>query len=160
MLSELRPAGLVDAAKSLGVDPFELVRLAVASGSPPERLVFSADTIAALRAFGGLEDWWKDAGLPKDPSVRRARMRFLGRKLLEGGFVGDKATRLDNLWRGLGADDRAAIEQAVSGMLQEGVVRTVATVKGPMISVTPQGVAALQQFVQNGGGLQALQGLW
>lgn len=49
MLDELKPMTLTEAAKALGTDPFELVRVMVASGIAPQTLGFTREQVDRLR---------------------------------------------------------------------------------------------------------------
>jgi hypothetical protein len=161
MLDDLRPQSLPEAALGLGIDPFELVRLAVGAGVSLERLGFAPEDSAKIAAFAGIDSaWWEGASLPADDRPRRARVRALLARMVERKLVGDSSTRLDNLWRGLDPNDRALVEQAVRGMLQEGVLRTFIAPRGHQVSIAPQALGAVQQFVGNGAGFATLQGLW
>ena len=75
MLDEFRQLGLSDAARELGVDPFEVVRLIVAFGPEDAPLTMKLDQVSALRVKAGIEDWWTDATLP-DESPREQLLQY------------------------------------------------------------------------------------
>lgn len=160
MLDSLQPKGLTDVAKELGVDPFEVVRLLVASGSVPESLTFTDDQVAAVRAYGGIQHWWADTSPPADANPKRGRVRGAIKALLDSGAIGDTTTRLDNMWRGLGPEDQLLLEQAVSLLMQDGHVRTFAAVQGAQIAVAPGAVDTLRAFADGGAEPPSLAVLW
>lgn len=138
MLEELRPLGVSDAAKRLGIDVFEVVRLLVASGTTPEHLQLSPDHVERLRVFGGIEaPWWGEAELPEDEHPLRQRVRAAVQLLIDRGFVGDTTTRMDNVWRGLPDDDQAFLQTALTVIGEEGLLAVVATPVGVQVAIAP-----------------------
>ncbi len=160
MLSELQPKGLSDVAKELGVDPFEVVRLLVAADAVPESLNFNAEIIAQLKEYSGIAHWWTDNAPPADANPKRGRVRGAVKLLIDNGAVGDSTTRLDNLWRGLGAEDQLLLEQAVGLLMQDGHVQTFAAVQGAQISINAASSDTLGQFVSGGAEPPSLAALW
>ena len=113
--------GVVEAAKRLGVDLFELSRLIAID---PARLEDGRIEQSSLVDFGErhrIEDWWTSVEdrntLPKEKVVRRA----LG-MLLERGVIDGQRTRRDNLWRRLKMSSRVAIQECVEVLLDEGLL--------------------------------------
>lgn len=53
MLDEMRPVGLTEVAKQLGIDPFELVRRMVAAGAVPPTMQFTQAQVERLRQVVG-----------------------------------------------------------------------------------------------------------
>jgi len=137
MLGELRPLGLSDAARSLGVDPFEVVRLMVAFEKLHERLLLKHDDVDALREAAGIEDWWRETKLPEDTNRLRAAVRGALHQLVSRRLIGEVTTRLDNLWRALALDQQVAIEQAVMMLLEEEKLLTAASPRGVQVSIAP-----------------------
>jgi hypothetical protein len=136
MLEALEPMDLHAAAQVLGVHPFEVVRLQVMSGSGVGSTV-ARDTLDTLRTFGKIEDWWSGRSLPAGetgPAVARSVVGLL----LERDRIGDRTTRLDNLWRGLGAEERDLAEQVVHVLQDLGVLTTIFTPAGVQASVHPE----------------------
>lgn len=135
MLDELRPLGLGAAARSLGVDLFEVVRLLVASDGDLETLRLTPEQLERLRAFGAIEPpWWPDVELPEDEHPLRQRVRAAVQQLIDRGFVG-APTRMDNVWRGLPVDDQAFLQTALTVLGEEGVLAITASPAGVQLAV-------------------------
>ncbi len=145
MLSDLRPMSLTDAARTLGVDPFEVVRLMVASRTPMDTLTLDPDQADALRESAGIECWWEESTLPDDANPLRAAVRGALHQLVSRRLIGEVTTRLDNLWRGLTLDQQVAIEQAVMVLLEEQKLLTAASPRGVQVSITPGSEGELEQ---------------
>jgi hypothetical protein len=160
-MDDLRVLGLCETAERLGVEPFEVVRLAVLSGDVPAALRFSEDDLGRLTDVAGLA-WWWDAGAtrPEDANPKRALLRAFAAQLLERGCVGARTTRIDNLWRGLRGDELELVRQATSLLLREGLLRAKPSAEGMQVSVVSHGVASLDAFVNGEGGPSSIMGLW
>jgi hypothetical protein len=161
MLEDLEPVGLTTAARRIGCDPFEVIRLLVAAGAVPEgSLVIDAELVDKLRGIGRIEPpWWEGVALPQDNNPARARVRAAVQLLLERGRIGDDRTRMDNVWRGLPPSDRRLLERALSAFSHEGIVRISPSAIGPLISIEPVAVEAAKKFVAgklDSPGLRAL----
>lgn len=163
MIEELRPLTLRAAAKQLGVDLFEVVRLMVADGraTAAEPLGFTPDRIDALRVLGGIEaSWWDAIDLPDDPHPDRQRVRAAVHALLSRGHVGlDQATRMDNVWRGLPDDAQALLQRALAQLGEEGVLAIVSTRLGVRVAVAEDRVEtarAIASGLHDTPGLSAL----
>lgn len=152
MLDELRPMGLYQAALTLEVEPFEVVRLlTLANAIPEDNLLISDATLDLLREVGGLEQWWSEGSDDGDALVRAA----LG-TLLERGHVGERTTRLDNLWRGLPGETQSALQHAVTQLVQAGLLRTVMHVQGVHVAVAPDAVERLKAVAEGRASLSSL----
>ena len=160
MLDDLRPLGLSEAARHLGVDPFEVVRLTVAFGPHGGPLSLKLDQIDTLRVRAGIEDWWTDATLPDDANRLRAAIRGALHQLLSRRLVGELTTRLDNLWRGLAVDQQVAVEQAVMVLLDEEKLLTAASPKGVQVSIAPGAEAELDRIATGAGEHGGLSAVW
>jgi len=161
MLSEFQPLGLSDAARQLGVDPFEVVRLAVAAGKGLDKpMQFDADLVDELRQLGQIDDpWWDAVDLPEDPNPLRQRVRAALQLLIDKGVQGDTTTRMDNIWRGLPFDDQSLLQQAVMVLAEEAALRVVGSPVGLMVSIEPSAadtVKALAAGTSESAGLQSL----
>jgi len=161
MLTEFQPLGLTDVARRLGVDPFEVVRLAVAADkglSGP--MQFDEELVGELRELGQIDDpWWSDVDLPEDPNPLRQRVRAALQLLVDKEMVGDQTTRMDNIWRGLPFDDQALLQQAVMVLAEEGHLRVVGSPVGLMVSIDPGAsdtVEKLAAGTSESAGLQSL----
>lgn len=136
MLEELRPLGISDVAKRLGIDVFEVVRLLVASGNMPTHLQVPSEHVERLRSFGGIDaPWWIDVELPEDEHPLRQRVRAAIQLLLDRGHVGDRTTRMDNVWRGLPDDDQAFLQTALTVLGEEGLLTVLATPVGVQVAI-------------------------
>jgi hypothetical protein len=161
MLDELMPQSLADVAKQLGTEPFEVVRLLVAANAVPTgTLQVDHETVDRLRATGRIEaSWWDGVTLPQDANVRRARVRAAVQLLVERKRIGEQTTRLDNVWRGLGADDQRLLHGALLALAEEGVLRLGATPIGLVVSIEAQAADTADRLVagkHDSPGLQAL----
>jgi len=156
MLEELRPIGLRDVARDLGIDPFEVVRLLVVADAFPERLEFTADHVEQIRKVGGIEHWWTEGW----PEERRELILDTVRRLIDGGIHGDRGTRVDNLWRGLPTDEQALLQQLVTSLVQSGHLATFMTPRGVQVSLTSTAVDTLKQVVAGETELGSISALW
>ena len=162
MLADLRPLNLSDAAHALGVDPFEVVRLLVASrtldGGAPLQL--TRDRVDDLRSTAGIEHWWQESGAPAGDNPLRAAVQGALQQLVSRDLVGDRSTRLDNLWRGLGYEQQVAVEQAVMVLLEEGKLTTAASARGVQVSIAPGAEAELAQIAKGRADHAGLAAVW
>ena len=159
MLEKLQPMDLHGAAEALGVHPFEVVRLMVMSGKD-EGVPLGPDLVAELRSFGQIENWWDDAELPEDGEANRRVIRGVLDAMLQRELVSGKATRLDNLWRGLEAGQQEVAEQGVMILLELGHLEATAAPSGARVSVTDSGLDTVQALVSRGQAPDELAALW
>lgn len=135
MIEEFRPSSLVDAAKEIGVNPFELVRLSVALDEPSEDLRFSAAAIAKLREKAGIRLFWAERELPDLGNPVESAVRGACGLLLDEGLVGDTTTRLDNLTRGLSPLQAEAIDEAIALLAEAGSIVLMTAPAGLQVAV-------------------------
>ncbi|MBT3221322.1 MAG: hypothetical protein HN348_19745 [Proteobacteria bacterium] len=149
MIPELKPRGIVAAAKQLGVEPFEVVRLLVASGRMPDTLVVSQEDLDAIRRVGEIESWWA-GGLdrPDDANPLRATFRAALGQLLERECIGDKSTRMDNLWRGLSLEEQEKLQEGVHALIEEEVLATSNSEVGICVSVVEPAASTVRDIVE------------
>ena len=148
MLDDLRSVGLNDAARKLGCDPFDVVRLLVATGRKDLSFRFDAATLEALRTLARIDPpWWDGVSLPSDPSPGRARMRAAVQLLQSRGHLGENRTRMDNVWRGLAADDQDLLRIGLQALGEDGLLDVAPSAIGMMVSVQPRALDQVQQFV-------------
>lgn len=148
MLDDLRSVGLNDAARKLGCDPFDVVRLLVASGRKDLSFRFDSATLEALRTLARIDPpWWDGVALPADPSPGRARMRAAVQLMQARGHVGDNRTRMDNVWRGLGPDDQDLLRIGLQALGEDGLLDVAPSPIGMMVSVQPRALDQVLQFV-------------
>lgn len=162
MLDELPSVGLTDAARRLGVEPFEVVRLLVVSkGMPDGPLMLTENGLERLRDVAGIEWWWEDGTpVPEDDNPRRAVARAAVGQLLRRRIVGDRSTRIDNLWRGRSLEDRELLQRVATILVQRGAFTTVAGPMGLHVSVASAAVSMLERMVNGETMPRALTGLW
>ncbi len=117
MIENLRPLGLVDAARRLGVHPLEIVRRTVATREPMLPWTFSE---ARLGSLTGTEAPWFDlANLPNTP-IGRVRAA-LGALVLRG-YQGDRRAPIEQIVAGLPAGDQALIRRVFEALVREGLL--------------------------------------
>ncbi|MCB9677518.1 MAG: hypothetical protein H6737_20585 [Alphaproteobacteria bacterium] len=146
MLDDLLPKGLTDAARRLGVEPLEVVRLMVVTDTVSDGFAATDDHVAKLAAFGAIETgWWEGAELPKDKNESRQRVRAaIG--LVLGRCAGGVRVRMDNLWRGLPLDAQELVEEAMNVLSDEGLVRIENAASGVLITVPADSEAQLREL--------------
>lgn len=162
MLHELQPLGLVDSAKRLGLDPFELVQLLVATDGVPKDMVFSTEQVDGLIGKGGVESgWWDEATLPEgDKNPKRQRVRAALGLLLDRGHVGGAGTRADNLWRGLSSEDQMLVRDAVLVLVDEGLLDNVPAKSANNVTVSAEHEARVRDIVEGRTEHSALSALY
>lgn len=161
MLDDLKPHDLHAAASALVVHPFEVVRLLVISGADTTSLSTTDADLDKLRTFGQLETWWTGPGdLPEDDNARRRVVRGMLDAMVQRELVGQSTTRLDNLWRGLGDEDREVAQQAVMVLHELGFLASLATAAGPKVSIHPDALDAVKDLVARGNAPDELAALW
>lgn len=131
MLDSLKPLSLGEAARLIGVDPFEVVRMLV-QRKDTETLRIPRSKIDELKAFAGVELWWTADALERTDEIRnRGRALTALTMLLDRGHVGpDATTRVDNLWRGLPLDAQGVLDLVVEGLAEEGLLLLIRTPRG------------------------------
>lgn len=133
--------GLAETALHLGLDPFEIVRLAVARGDVPARLRFTPSQIELLAVFGGIEHWWPEGRAGQDASTL---LRTSLSELLDRDHVGDRWTRLDNLWNDVRGPARTRLRGDIGQLVESGLLLTQATGHGIAVAVDPDKVATVR----------------
>ena len=155
-----RPIGLYGAGRILGIDPFEVVRLlVVADAFPAGELQLKPDHLALVRSTGGIEEWWTQMPV-RTGDPRRAMVLAALARLLEHGAIGEKGTRLDNLWRGLPPEDCVLVQQAIQILVQGGQIATWMTPRGIQVAVLPEAVDNLQRVASGQADPGPLGALW
>jgi hypothetical protein len=162
VLNGMMPLGLTELSRRLGVDPFEAVRLLVATGYDLRGpLAFSASLVGQLRERGGVhESWWREVNLPTDASPARARVRAALQLLLDKGFVGERTTRMDNVWRGLPYEDQGLLQRALTALTREGLLVCVGTPTGLQVAVDASKRAAVDALAKGTGASAGLNALF
>jgi hypothetical protein len=159
MPDRLRPLDLHEAAHALGEHPFEVVRLLVASGGKLTPGI-PRDRIDALRAFGGIEDWWTGHALPADANRARAVVRGVVDALLQRDRIGERTARRENLVRGLPPGDLDIAIFAVGTLIDLGWLAHVRTPSGTLVSVHPEWADAARALVARGQAPAEVAAIW
>ena len=161
MRDDLRPLSLTEAARSLGIDPFEVVRLMVAgTGVPQGQLYLTREQVETLRSQGGIDpSWWEGARLPDDPNPRRRRLRAALSLLLVRDHVGDSVTRLDNVTRGLPPEEQRFLTNALRILSDVGLLTFEVRLIGVMVAVVPSAVGQVRTIADGNDMPAALTGL-
>lgn len=155
MLDDFRPMGLDALAARIGVDPLEAVRMLVVAGACTDDQIFRPDHVEKLIQAGQIETWWSSPA-PADP---KARVRGALQMLVDRGLVGDKIARLDNLWRGLGADAEV-IREAVDVLVADGLLQLTHTSAGAMVSIAARSKSEIERIAQGNHEPAALAAVW
>lgn len=158
MLSDFRPIGLDDLARRAGVDPLEAVRLLVVAGATTDDQHYTTTHVEKVLAAGQIETWW--TGPSTDPNPARGHVCGALQLLLDRGCIGDKGARIDNLWRGLDAEDAEPIRDAVDLLVGEGSLLLSHTQAGPMISIAPRAQSDVTRIAQGAYEPAALAAVW
>jgi hypothetical protein len=149
-----------EAARRLGIHPFEVVRHLARHRQSFDGFEIEADLLPTLTGWAGLEDWWDEEPPPapagpgstvpavrEDPHPRRMIARWIPFKLRQKGKVGASHTRIDNAWRGLPGDLRGFGKQVVEQMKREGLLRSKPTVNGEHIFLVPERLDDVQRLI-------------
>ena len=159
MLDDFRPIGLDDLAARVGVDPLEAVRLLVVAGATTDDQLYTPAHIEKITAAGGVATWWSGPP-PKDDNAARAHVRGALQMLIDGGYVGEKGARIDNLWRGLPSANAEPIRDAVDLLVAEGVLLLAHTQAGPMVSIASRAQSDVSRIAQGAHEPAALAAVW
>ncbi len=159
MVDSLLPLTLRDVSRSAGIDPFAATRLLVAMGSPPRStLLFSSSDIESLVDFGRIDaSWW---GPEESTADFEGLVQMLLQMLLERGYIGYRATPLDNALRGLSGEQRGALVEAVDALVEEGLLHALPSPIGPLVAVTAAHEARVRRVANGQTSLATLQLLY
>ena len=159
VLSELQPIGINELSRRLGVDPFEAMRLLLATGFDLKKpLTFPPALVHELRQRGGVdESWW--TGVKLAPGGR-ARVAEALQMLLDRGLVGARTTRMDNVWRGLPFDEQALLQRALTTLTGEGLLVCVGAPTGLQIAVEASKKAQVEGIAKGSASTAGLDALF
>ncbi|MFZ5476494.1 MAG: hypothetical protein ACOZNI_06915 [Myxococcota bacterium] len=153
----LRRMTVDEVARWLELHPFEVVRILACAGQLPEDLRLEAEDVENVRRLGGLETWWDEAPAPeRGESPARALLRALVQKLLAQDLVEPRATRADNLFRGLAPEAQVALRKAVNLLIRERYLVSRMMPSGLAISVRTGAVEDLRAYASHGTGPLAM----
>ncbi|TNE90255.1 MAG: hypothetical protein EP330_08805 [Deltaproteobacteria bacterium] len=162
MLDKLKPLTLGEAARQIGIDPFEVVRLLVQRGEA-KHLRIPRSKISELREFAGVEVWWTpDVAVVEDDNHLRGRARTALGMLLDREHIGkDAVTRVDNLWRGLPLREQGVLDRVVEALAAEGMLYLTRTERGLQVAVKNKNTArSLRKAVKTGAFAASVAECW
>jgi len=146
-----------EAARRLGIHPFEIVRHLTIHRQATPGFQIDVDLLPTLMAWAGIEDWWTEATdsaeatdepAPRhDPNPRRRVVRWIPFKLLQLGKIGASHTRIDNAWRGLSGDLKGFGKRVVDRMKRDGLLLSKPTVNGEHIFLNPGRLEDVQALI-------------
>ncbi len=156
---------LSDVALSLGIHPFDLIRVLVSLDAMPPELRFTEQEAEDIREAGGLETWWTsdskaDQVRGSDPLPLRGMTRAICVQLLSHQVLGKSTTRLDNLFRGLGAESQEHAQVVLHTLLRDGYLQSVNTASGLNISVVARRAEDLAKIAAGEFYPPTLRSLW
>lgn len=151
MLDELQPLSLTAAARRLGIDPFEVVRLLVVADAVPKGpFALPPELVQRLAELGRIEPpWWEGVALPNGegpPGLKRIRAA-LG-LLLSRGHTTGQPTRLDNVWRGLAPGEQQQISRALHALVDEGLLAIEAAPIGQLVWILDGATERVQAIAE------------
>lgn len=159
MLDELLPSGLSTAARKLGVEPLEVVRLMVVSDTVSPGFSVTDDHVAKLAEIGQIESgWWQGVALPEDDNPARQRVRAMLTVLLERAAEGP--IRMDNLWRGLPVDEQELVDDGLRTLAEEEVVEIQNAVSGILVGLIEGQVDTVRSLSEGQGSSPGLNELY
>jgi len=135
-LDMFQKLSIKDLAASLDLHPHEVVRVLVANDAMTDDLRFDQDAIERVRALGGVQTWWPEA----PPTDEAALVAALGAKFIAEDATSEaKATRYDNLTRGVEEARHRDIRKAAQALLKSKHLKTCSSATGLRIYVTESG---------------------
>ena len=150
-----------DLARELAIHPFDLIRVLVAADALPASLSFDPKQVDGIRRAGGIETWWTtETRRPPDDIPERSLLRALCGQLVARGVIGDNATRLDNLLRGVTTQEQLTLRSLVQGLMQAGLLASRNTPSGLKVSVVEGREYALTDIAEGGDVPGEVAALW
>ncbi|HHO49992.1 MAG TPA: hypothetical protein ENK18_03765 [Deltaproteobacteria bacterium] len=151
MLDELQPLSLTAAARRLGIDPFEVVRLLVVADAVPKGpFALAPELVQRLGELGRIEPpWWEGVALPNGeghPGLKRIRAA-LG-LLLSRGHTAERPTRLDNVWRGLEHTEQELLSRALHTLAEASLLSIEVTPIGQLVCVRDEARERVQAIAE------------
>ena len=151
--------GVGEAATELGVHPFNLIRILVAADKLPPELRFDPAELPGIAKAGGIETWWQGPRR-QDEIPARGLLRDLCSQLVERGAVGENATRLDNLLRGLDAEDQALVRAFLQELVELSLLTTRNSPTGLRVSIVEGQEYKLADLAEGGEVPADLVAVW
>lgn len=160
-IQQFQKLRIVEIAQWLGLHPFDVVRILTTHDAMSPNLRFDRDQVALVKDWGGIESWWKSSDLIEGDEIRpRAILRAIVGQLVKRGFVGDRTTRVDNVYRGLDREDETMARRALNLLIQERLIQTVPTPTGNHVSIAPQHRAVMEDLAEGRAMPAGLAALW
>ena len=160
-LSDFRKMSLGEVSRELAIHPFDLIRVLVAHDRLPPCLTFTQEEVAEIRRAGGIETWWTPTTQrPSDDIPQRGLLRALCGQLVSRGCIGDNATRLDNLLRGLDTQEQLTLRSLVQALMQAGLLASRNTPSGLQVSVVEGREYAITDIAEGGSVPGAAAAVW
>lgn len=156
-IETLERMSVAQAASSMQIHPFELVRALVNLERLPSDMRFSSPDLAEIRAAIGLELWFPE-GRTNAPSPK-GLLRDLAHQLVSRGVVGERGTRLDNCTRGLSEEESELAIQLLRGLISEGILQTWTSELGVQIAIEEGKEYVVADLAEGGEGPEALSAL-
>ena len=139
-----------DVAAELELHPFDLVRAATNIGVMGPSFTFGEEELRRLIAELGIEPWWAADEAAAWPTTEPERGVALGRalawKLVALKPTESQPTRADNLYRGVGSDDRRRLRKLINDLIRHGVLSSMATPRGIEVFLRSEGLDLLEQL--------------
>lgn len=152
---------VVDIARKLGIHPFDVVRILTVKDALHPRLRFDSADLEKVRSQGGIETWWgPDRKIEEDTIRARGLMRSIVREMVRRRLVGDRTTRVDNVYRGLEPDDESIARKALNLLIQEHLIRTLPTAMGNHICIVPEQLPVMEALADGRAMPAGLAALW
>ena len=152
-LDALYKLGVDHAARWLELHPFEVIRILAVAGELPRDLHLQSSDVERVRVLGGLEIWWEEEPtVERGETQSRALLRVLVGKLLARDLVEPRATRADNLFRGLSPEAQLLLRRSVNMLIRERFLLSRMAVSGLAISVRAGAVDDLRAYSARGVG--------
>jgi len=141
------PKTFSDGARSLEIDPFELIRLLVLSDSMPLDLVVGEEHLERARHFGGIGSLLGDEVSGLDFSDRSALLKVVLQRMMESGQIGQQTLRLDNIWRGMEAEAIEFLQNAITALVEHGYLDSYSSVRSVQVSISADALDAVRAIV-------------
>lgn len=150
-----------DLSRELAIHPFDLIRVLVDAGALPPDMAFDREDVEKIRRIGGIETWWTaETARPPDDIPERSLLRALCGQMVARGVIGENATRLDNLLRGLSTEEQLTLRSLVQGLMQAGMLASRNTASGLKVSVVEGREYAITDIAEGGDVPGETAALW
>ena len=160
-LAAFRKMTLGEVSRELAIHPFDLIRVLVAHDRLPPCLTFTPEQVVEIRRVGGIETWWTPkTERPSDDIPQRGLLRALCGQLVARGCIGDNATRLDNLLRGLDTQEQLTLRSLVQALMHAGLLASRNTPSGLQVSVVEGREYTITDIAEGGSAPDQATAIW